>query len=66
MYSMNAIMGLETTTRETKSVIVNSLSEHGMIDDATADDILKSKHMLKSFHIDTAGAVRKMYLSETN
>jgi hypothetical protein len=66
MYSMNGVMGLETTTRETKSVVVNSLLSSKLISDQTAGEILKSKHMLRSFHIDTDGAVRKMYLAETN
>ena len=63
---MNALMGLESTTREKKNIIVDCLSTNNLINNPTAESILKSKHMVKKFHIDTAGAVRKMYLSETN
>jgi hypothetical protein len=63
---MNAIMGLESSTREKKNIIVNSLLTNKLIDEKTADCFIASKHCLKKFHIDSDGAVRKMYLSETN
>lgn len=66
MYTMNAIMGLEFTTKEKKNAIIHSLLNSKLIDEQTADSYIKSKHFLKKFHIDTAGAVRKMYLAETN
>lgn len=37
-----------------------------MIDEPTAESILNTKHIIKKFRIDSNGALRKMYLAETN
>ena len=60
---MNAMLGIESSTREKKNIIVNCLLTNKQIDDGTADEIIKSKHSIKKFHIDNDGAFRKMFLS---
>jgi len=44
-------------------MIVECLTNNGLIDVATAEKIIKTKLMVKKFHIDSNGALRKMYLS---
>lgn len=66
IYEMNGILGLENTKREKKTMIVDCLSANGYIDDVTAEKMVKTKLLVEDFHVDTNGALRKMYLSETN
>jgi hypothetical protein len=60
---MNDMLGIESSTREKKNIIVNCLQTNKLIDETTADEIIKTKHSIKKFHIDNDGAIRKMFLS---
>ncbi len=66
IYEMNGILGLENTKREKKTMIVDCLSANGYIDDVTAEKMVKTKLLVEDFHVETNGALRKTYLSETN
>lgn len=40
---MNALLGLETTTKEKKSMIVDCLTKSNLIDNMAAEKIMKKK-----------------------
>lgn len=44
-------------------MIVECLTKNNLIDENMADKIIKTNMILKRFHIDTNGALRKMYLA---
>jgi hypothetical protein len=65
-YVMNNILGVESSTREKRNMIIECLLRNDMIDEPTAETILNTKHIIKKFRIDSNGVLRKMYLAETN
>jgi hypothetical protein len=62
-YLMNNILGVESSTREKRSMIIECLIRNNLIDEPTAENILNTQHVIKDFRIDTNGALRKMYLA---
>ncbi len=65
-YAMNNFLGVESSTREKRNLIIDCLLRNNLINDDTAEKILNTQHVLTKFRIDTNGALRKMYLAETN
>ncbi len=44
-------------------MILEILTKNNLIDQNLGEKIVKNKLIIKKFHIDTHGALRKMYLS---
>jgi hypothetical protein len=57
---------LEYSERAKKQLIVECLVNNELIDQTMADKIIKTNLGIDRFHIDTNGALKKMYLAETN
>lgn len=47
-------------------MIIDSLIKMGMITEAKGEELITKKLQEKIFHIDTNGALRKLYLSDVN
>lgn len=47
-------------------MILEILTRNQLIEPTLGEKIFNNKLIIKKFHIDTHGALRKMYLSETN
>jgi hypothetical protein len=62
VYEMHSILGIDSSMAEKKEMIFEILRKNNIV----SDKIFNSKMVFKKFHIDTHGALRKMYLSETN
>lgn len=52
--------------RQKKEMILDILTRSSLIDESLGQKIFNNKLIIKKFHIDTHGALRKMYLSATN
>lgn len=59
---MHSILGIESSATEKKEMIFEILRRNNIVN----DKMFNNKMVFKKFHIDTHGALRKMYLSETN
>lgn len=62
-YAMNNFLGVESSTREKRNLIIDCLLRNNLINDDNAEKILNTQHVLTKFRIDTNGALRKMYLA---
>jgi hypothetical protein len=59
-------LGIETSKREQKAMIIGSLIEENVLSEEQGERLVKKRLQEKIFHIDTSGVLRKLFTSNIN
>lgn len=66
VYEINALLGIETSKREQKAMIINNMVEENIISEDQGERLVKKKLQEKVFRVDTSGVLRKLFISGIN
>jgi len=65
LFDMNILLGMQTTWREQKTLVITSLVERNIIKSKEAKKLLHKNVGLKGFRLDENCTIRKTYLQGT-
>jgi len=65
LFDMNILLGMQTTWREQKTLVLGSLIDRKIIDVKEANRLLHKNVGIKGFRLDENCTVRKTYLQKT-
>jgi len=66
VFAMHLLLDIKTERKKQKSLVIDSLSKKGVIDECDARKLLYKSTNDNNFKIDDDYIIREMYLADTN